>query len=214
MTSSGPSPAGATSGAPANQPRNLKLAITSPGPTGATSGAPANKPRNRKLTISGLGPAGATSGAPANKPRNNKIRTPHSICACGCLHKNSPHTTRHTMHTQKLAHRREFAHAHAHPDKHHTQQDTQCTHKNLHTAGSFRMRTRTQTNTTRIKTHNAHTKTCTPQGVCECARARRHTRDTQCTRENLRTAQQMCMRTLTKAFNAHKKKRKKGGAAH
>ena len=122
------------------------------------------------------------------------------------------HNTTHNAHT-KLAHRREFPHARAHPDKHHTQQNTQCTHKNLHTAGSFRMRARTQTNTTRIKTHNAHTKTCTPQGVSACARARRHARDTQCTRENLHTAQQMCMRTLAKAFNAHKKKTQKGRRA-
>ena len=114
----------------------------------------------------------------------------------------------------KYAHRTAFAHAGACTNIHHTQQDTQCTHKNLHTAGSLRMRTRTQTNTTHIKTHSAHTKTCTPQGVCACARARRHARDTQCTRENLHTAQQMCMRTVAKAFNAHKKRRKKGGAPH
>ena len=98
------------------------------------------------FSSSGPRPARATSGAPAKKPRNNKIRTPHSICACGRLHKHSPHTTRHTMNTQ-----------------------------NLHTAGSFRMRARTQTNTTHNKTHNAHTRTCTPQGVSACARAPRQT---------------------------------------
>ena len=128
--------------------------ISSPKPAGAASGALANKPRNNKTTSSGPRPAGAASGAPANKPRNNKIRTPHSICACGRLHQHSPHTTRHTMHTQKLAHRREFAHAHAHPDKHHTHQDTQCTYKNLHTAGSFRMRARTEAR----KRHTMHTR--------------------------------------------------------
>ena len=113
----------------------------------------------------------------------------------------------------KYAHRTAFAHAGACTNIHHTQHDTQCTHKNLHTAGSLRMRTRTQTNTTHIKTHNAHTKTCTPQGVCACARVRRHARDTQCTRENLHTAGHLCMRAHTKAFNEHNNKNAKREAS-
>ena len=61
------------------------------------------------------------------------------------------HNKTHDAHA-KLAHRREFAHAHAYPDKNHTHGDTQCTYKNLHTAGSSHMRTRMEAR----KRHTMH----------------------------------------------------------
>ena len=72
MTISGPSPARARSGAPANKRLNKRIAISGPSPARARSGAPVNKRLNKKMTSSGPSPARARSGAPANKRLSKK----------------------------------------------------------------------------------------------------------------------------------------------
>ena len=72
---------------------------------------------------------------------HTKTCTPQGVCACARAPRQTPHTSRHTLHIQKLAHRREFPHARAHGG---TQE-----------------------------THNAHAKTCTPRSKCACVRTRR-----------------------------------------
>ena len=59
------------------------------------------------------------------------------------------------------------------------------------------------TNTATQSTHMTQTKNYTAQGKRECARVQGHTRDTQGSRENLRTAQHMRMRTIVEAHRRH-----------